>query len=1003
MKTSILLSVMLSIFFCLGIPADTQAAPTHILKSTGIAVGLSSNGEITGITSGADSVTKQAIIRTSLAGCGIEGQLSSKKIKGGGIEFVGQITGKNPGEKCRLIQRFTPAKTSIRLDIEIQGAGEPWTVPIETQITCPEPSKSLFWTTWDDPRKTIVYDWADPMIPQPFTDLSLTYGGTEPLRYKSFCIPIATVIEPDRDAGISLILSPDDVPADVKLTTTSSGSIVFSRSNLKISSSKTVRLSMDIIAHAGDWRSALGWVANRYPRYFDPVNPKVYDVSGCGAYSNFEGPIDAGKFGAMGFGYNWKASNDYPFMGMFLPPIPDSEQWISNKKTLTSISRLREYSELIRKMGFRVLNYFNFNDFGRNIVYPAPPRKAASDSDLWRDANDQVYYTGLADAILYTGPDNTPQPAWENGVALDPGEPSFQEYLLDQAKRHIAKIPASDGICIDRMDYLRFYNPKRDDGVSWINGKPYRSLMVSWNDIMSRMGPLMHKADKVIYSNPLTGRIDLMSQVDGFYDEMAERGNVLNIEALLAVRKPATAWLSSAGSLGSDPYIGLQKYLLMGVFPTVPFPENDHSILPDPEMEEYFLDYGPLFSALKGRKWVLIDHAIRVENDKAKANLFEVPGGFIIPVVLGGDNKSAGIHTAKLPVKGNFAVRIIHPGETAWKTISTVRGDQPIDLDVPLIRGCAMVKLCREWLDPVDAWFITSTYIHMKTSTPNTEIKYTLDGTPPTADSPIYTTPVRIEKTTTIKMATFRNGVIIGDVLTGHYTKIPPSEPVITPNGAFFDGSTTVSMGIPRGSGRGEIRYTLDGSEPSKESTLYKEPISIKDSSKLKARMYTAGADPGLVKTAAFVRVPPMPPLPDVYISDLTPTKSTVGFFDHAMVDLSAEGRPMSIAGVAYAKGMGLAPNSELAYDLKPEYREFVAVVGVDDEMKLYRSASIAFKVIIDGNLLHETPTLRSDDFWHIRVPVPVGSRKIQLIATDAGDGINCDHADWANAGFTVR
>lgn len=1004
MKLKQLLFIILPISLCISIQANAQTDPAYTIKSAGITAGLSSNGDITGITFGTGASARQVMIRTSLAGCSIQGRMSGKKVKGGGIEFTGLLS-KDTGEKCTITQRFTPTKTSIRLEVEIRGAGKPWTTPIETQFTWAEPVKALFWTTWDDHRKTPAYDWVDPMIPQPFTDLNLTYGGSEPFRQKSFAIPIATIIEPDRDAGVSLILSPEDVPSVVNLITTSSGSITFSRSNLRISSDRPVRLSMDIIPHAGDWRSALGWMVDRYPKYFNPINPRVYDVSGCGAYSNYEEPLDAAKFGAMGFGINWKASNDYPFMGMFIPPISDTEEWTSNKKTQTSIKRLREYSESVRAMGFHVLNYFNFNDFGRNIVYPAPPRKAVADKDLWRDANDTIHYTKLVDAILFTGPNGTPQPAWEGGVALDLGEPSFREYLLDQAKRHIAKFPASDGICIDRMDYLNLYNPDRDDGVSWTNNKAYRSLKVSWNDIMSRMGPLMHKADKVIYVNPLTGRIDLMSQVDGFYDEMGERPNVLNIEALLALRKPATAWLSSSGALGPDPNIGIQRYLLMGVFLTVPFPENDHSILPDPWVEEYFLDYGPLFSALKGRKWVLVDHAIRVEGDKAKANLFEAPGGFVIPVALGGDNTSARIHVAKLPkryYKGDLTVRIIHPGETTWKAIGTVRGDQPIDLDVPLVRGCAVVKLCHEWLDPVDAWFLTSSDVRMSTSTPDAVIRYTLDGTSPTADSIVYTAPIRIEKTTTVKMATFIGSRMVGDMLIGHYTKTPPSEPVITPNGAFFDGATTASMGIPRGSGRAEIRYTLDGSEPSKVSALYKEPISVMQTTNLKARMYIAGAEPGLVKTAAFTRVPPLPPMPDLFISDLTPTKWTVGFFDHPMVDRSAQGQPMSIAGVGYAKGMGLAPNSELAYDLKPEYREFVAVVGVDDEMKRYTRASIAFKVIVDGKVLHETPILRSDDFWHIRVPIPEGSRKIQLIATDAGDGIDCDHADWANAGFII-
>ena len=1004
MKLNASIFIILQILLCTGLQTYAQTTPAYTIKSSGITVGLSSDGDIINIKSRTGSTIQQAIICTSLAGCTIQGQVMSRKIKGGGLEFTEQAC-KDTGEKCTLIQRFTPTRTSIHLDVKIQGAGKPWTTPIETQFKWSEPEKALFWTTWDDSRKTPGSDWIDPMIPQPFTDLALTYGGTEPFRQKSYAIPIATVIEPDQDTGVSLILSPEDIPAVVNLTTATDGTIIFSRSNLRISSDRPVHLSMDIITHADDWRSALGWMVDRYPKYFNPINPRVYDVSGCGAYSNYEGPLDAGRFGAMGFGINWKASFDYPFMGMFLPPVSNSEQWTSDRNTQTSIGKLKSYSESMRAMGFHVLNYFNFNDFGKNIVYPAPPRKAVADKDLWRDANDTVYYSGIADGILYTGPNNTPQPAWEGGVAFDPGEPSFQKFLLEQAKRHIVKLPASDGICIDRMDYLNFYNPKRDDGVSWTNNQAYRSLKVSWNDIMSKMGPLMHKANKVIYVNPLTGRIDLMSQVDGFYDEMAERGNVLNIEALLAVRKPATAWLSTSAALGTDPNIGLQKYLLMGVFPTVPFPENDHSILPDPWIDEYFLDYGPLFSSLKERKWILIDHVIRVEGDKAKANLFEAPAGFVIPVVLGGTNENARIHIAKLPKqydRGDLTVRIIYPGETVWKTIGTISGDQPIDLDVPLIRGCAVVKLCREWLDPVDAWFLTSTDVRMGTSTPDAVIRYTLDGTSPTVDSAVYTAPIRIEQTTTVKMATFKDDKMVGDVLIGHYTKTPPSEPVITPNGAFFDGSTTVSMGIPRGSGIAEIRYTLDGSEPSKDSTLYKEPISITETSKLKARMYISGAEPGLVKTASFIRVPPLPPLPDVYISDLTPTKWTVGFFDHPMVDRSAEGRPMSIAGVGYVKGMGLAPISELAYDLKPEYKEFVAIVGVDDEMQKYRRASIAFKVIVDGELLHETPILRSDDFWHIRVAIPEGSRKIQFITTDGGDGIDCDHADWANAGFIV-
>ena len=33
-------------------------------------------------------------------------------------------------------------------------------------------------------------------------------------------------------------------------------------------------------------------------------------------------------------------------------------------------------------------------------------------------------------------------------------------------------------------------------------------------------------------------------------------------------------------------------------------------------------------------------------------------------------------------------------------------------------------------------------------------------------------------------------------------------------------------------------------------------------------------------------------------------------------------------------------------------------------------------------------------------VPLPAGTAKLYLVVDDAGDGANCDHADWVNAGF---
>ena len=65
---------------------------------------------------------------------------------------------------------------------------------------------------------------------------------------------------------------------------------------------------------------------------------------------------------------------------------------------------------------------------------------------------------------------------------------------------------------------------------------------------------------------------------------------------------------------------------------------------------------------------------------------------------------------------------------------------------------------------------------------------------------------------------------------------------------------------------------------------------------------------------------------------------------------------------------------------------------------------SVIFKVYIDGRQVATSPVMRIlSPAWRFNVDIPEGSRKISLIAMDAGDGSREDFADWANAGFIVE
>ena len=55
------------------------------------------------------------------------------------------------------------------------------------------------------------------------------------------------------------------------------------------------------------------------------------------------------------------------------------------------------------------------------------------------------------------------------------------------------------------------------------------------------------------------------------------------------------------------------------------------------------------------------------------------------------------------------------------------------------------------------------------------ELHYTLDGSEPTVQSPLYTVPVELKQTTTVKAAVFQGNQKIGRTLEREYVNLPPA------------------------------------------------------------------------------------------------------------------------------------------------------------------------------------------------------------------------------------
>jgi hypothetical protein len=76
--------------------------------------------------------------------------------------------------------------------------------------------------------------------------------------------------------------------------------------------------------------------------------------------------------------------------------------------------------------------------------------------------------------------------------------------------------------------------------------------------------------------------------------------------------------------------------------------------------------------------------------------------------------------------------------------------------------------------------------------------------------------------------------------------------------------------------------------------------------------------------------------------------------------DRTNEGSPLRLDGVAYAKGLWVFPDTALTYTLGGDYREFKAVVGVDESVQVASSA-VRLLIEADGRPLFNELVSRKD------------------------------------------
>ena len=114
-------------------------------------------------------------------------------------------------------------------------------------------------------------------------------------------------------------------------------------------------------------------------------------------------------------------------------------------------------------------------------------------------------------------------------------------------------------------------------------------------------------------------------------------------------------------------------------------------------------------------------------------------------------------------------------------------------------------------------------------------VRYTLDGSEPTAESAVYTGPFTIDETTTVKAKVFSDSFFDSAAAMAELTRewVPVETPIIDAVESFTGSKTKVAISCATDGA--VIRYTLNGNDPNSHSTKYTGAFYVTSNCTVKA------------------------------------------------------------------------------------------------------------------------------------------------------------------------
>lgn len=166
--------------------------------------------------------------------------------------------------------------------------------------------------------------------------------------------------------------------------------------------------------------------------------------------------------------------------------------------------------------------------------------------------------------------------------------------------------------------------------------------------------------------------------------------------------------------------------------------------------------------------------------------------------------------------------------------------------------------------------------VAIKCETANAQIRFTLDGNEPTNLSQLYQDSISVYSTTFIKARAFKTNFHDSEIISAEYVidSLKVARPILNPAPGTYieDQAISITCSMPGA----EIRYTINGSEPTQISPRYYNPINITSQRTLQARAFKNNYLPSDIVggeyeiTHLFVSIPMFTPAPGTYSQDQT-------------------------------------------------------------------------------------------------------------------------------------